>query len=544
MSTRSTTYSSNGADRRWLAVLSDRSARRLSVRKLLLSGALAASLLASLSSVALASTSIVDRLSTDKTAVEVVSIPTGTKLIKVALMKTLSGQGLIYKSISVAQRRYVPPAGYPVVDLQAATSTGSSIGGWAGRRLTTPVETRLQREARELKERIASETVEREAREKAEREAREKAEREARERAAREAKEKTEREAGEKAEREVKERVEREAREAVEREVRERLEREATAKLEREVKEKAEQEIRAREAREAAERAERELGRSSMRVGLDSGGWSWSSAVKDIAGAVHYIRSGYGNYNSDAQMQLLASNGLTLMPLFSGGSTIGSISRATYVATVVTWFKRYGRGGTFWAGKTDLGATTAEILNEPGNPYFWSDPGNYSGYAALATSAHEGLEALPSVNRPALLLSYDGGYGGVSYGRALVKTDPAITNIVGGWTVHPYGGHGSSSALGNRARVTETYADTHQPVYVTEVGWPTATGQPSTPDSQQWTEAQQAQNISGFVRWARSTGFVAAVDIFGYVDYGSNTLYGIERRDRSHKPSFAALAAA
>jgi hypothetical protein len=520
MSTRSTTYTS----------------------KLILSGVLVAILLTSLSSVAFASSSIVDRLSTDKTAVEVVSVPTGTKLVKVALMKTLSGQGVIYKSISVAQRRYVPPAGYPAVDLQAATSTGSPIGGWAGRRLTTPVETRVQRETRELKERIASETVEREAREKAEREAREKAEREAGERAAREAKEKSEREAGEKAEREVKERAEREAREAVEREVRERLEREATAKLEREVKEKAEQETRAREAREAAERAQRELGRSSMRVGLDSGGWSWSSAVKDIANAVHYIRSGYGNYNSDAQMQLLASNGVTLMPLFSGGSTIGSISRATYVATVVTWFKRYGRGGTFWAGKTDLGATTAEILNEPGNPYFWSDPGNYSGYAALATSAHEGLEALPSANRPALLLSYDGGYGGVSYGRALVKAEPAIVNVAGGWTVHPYGGHGASSALGNRARVTETYADTHKPVYVTEVGWPTALGKEATGDSLQWSESQQAANIKEFTLWARSLGYVRAVIDFNYADYGANNWYGIvDTSGTKHKLAYGTL---
>jgi hypothetical protein len=542
MSTRSTTYSPNGPERRWLAVPSDRPACRVSVRKLILSAALVVGLLASLSSVALASTSIVDRLSTDKAAVEVVSVPTGTKLIKVALMKTLSGSALIYKMISVTQRRYVPPAGYPVVDLQAATSTGSPIGGWAGRRLTMPLETRLQREARELKERVARETAERETREKAEREAREKAEREARERVVREAREKVEHEARELAEREVKERTEREAREAVEREVRDRLEREAAAKLEREAKEKVEQEARAREAREAAERAERELGKSSMRVGLDTGGWSWPSAVKDIAGAVRYIRSSYGNYNSDAQMQLLANYGVTLMPLFSNGSTIGSISRATYVSTVVTWFKRYGHGGTFWAGKTDLGATTAEILNEPGNPYFWSDPSNYSGYAALARGAHEGLEALPSANRPALLLSYDGGYGGVSYGRALVKAEPAIVNVAGGWTVHPYGGHGASSALGNRARVTETYADTHKPVYVTEVGWPTALGKEATGDSLQWSESQQAAQIKEFTLWARSLGYVRAVIDFNYADYGANNWYGIvDTSGTKHKLAYGTL---
>ncbi|MBA3808633.1 MAG: hypothetical protein H0X28_09615 [Solirubrobacterales bacterium] len=389
-------------------------------------------------------------------------MPTGTKLVTVAVMKTMTGEGIIYKTIAVSQVRYVPPAGYPVVDLQAATSTGTPIGGWAGRRLTSAAETKQQIEARELKEREAREKVEREAREAAEREARE------------------------------------------------------------------------REAREHVN--------SRMRVGLDAGGWDWASAVKDVGGAVRYVRASYGYYNSDSQMQLLASNSVTLMPLFTGGSSIGSINRSTFAGNVVNWFKRYGHGGTFWAGKTDLGATTAEILNEPGNPYFWSDPGNYGAYAALATSVHDALQALPAPDRPALLLSYDGGYGGDSYGRALVKADPAITMIVGGWTVHPNGGHGSSSAQANRPRVTEAYADTHQPVYVTEVGWPTATGKEATGDSLQWSESQQAANIKGFVLWARSLGYVDAVIDFNYADYGRNNWYGVvDTSGTKHKLAYATL---
>ncbi len=112
--------------------------------------------------------------------------------------------------------------------------------------------------------------------------------------------------------------------------------------------------------------------------------------------------------------------------------------------------------------------------------------------------------------------------------------------------MHPYGGASGSTggALGNRASVEAAHAESGKPVYVTEVGWPTDVGQPSTGDSQQWSEAQQAANITRFVAWARSTGYVAMVDIFGYVDYGTNDWYGIERRDRSHKPAFAALAGA
>ncbi len=162
---------SNGGDRRWLAVLPDMPARRTSLRSFSLCGALAASLLISLSSAASASTaSITDRLTTDRSALETVSLPPGTGLVKVAVMKTMTGEGIIYKTIAATQVRYVPPAGYPVVDLQAATSTGTPIGGWAGRRLTAAAETKQQIEERELKEREAREKAEREAREREERE--------------------------------------------------------------------------------------------------------------------------------------------------------------------------------------------------------------------------------------------------------------------------------------------------------------------------------------------------------------------------------------
>jgi len=460
MSTKSTPTC---ADRRRLLTLSQRAARRSSLRPILLCGVLAASLLTLFSSAALASTSsILDRLSANKSAVETTSLPAGTKLVKVAVMKNPAGEGVSYKTMPITQVRYAPPAGYPVVDLQAATSSGSPIGNWAGRRLTSAAETQQQREARELKER--------EAREKAAREAKEVAEREAR------------------------------------------------------------------------EREEHEHSSSTMRVGLDAGGWDWASAVKDVGGAVHYLRSSSSYYNSDSQMQLLASNGITLMPLFSGGSSLGSIDRASFSSNVVNWFKRYGHGGTFWAGKPDLGASTAEILNEPGNPYFWSDPGNYSAYSGLIEAVHNALAVLPEADRPRLLVSYDGGFAGDSYGRTLVKTDPNLLGLQLGWTVHPYGGHGSSSAQGNRPRVTEAYADTHQPVYVTEVGWPTAAGKESTGDSLQWSESQQAANIKEFVLWARGLGYVNAVIDFNYADYGNNNWYGIvNTTGAKHKLAYTTL---
>jgi len=277
-------------------------------------------------------------------------------------------------------------------------------------------------------------------------------------------------------------------------------------------------------------------------VGLNAGGWG-PSAFTDIAGAVKTVRL-ESRFATDSEVGAAASAGVSVGTWLVGtGGTIGKIDASKYAAEVVSLFRRYGRGGTFWQGRADLGAQNVEVLNEPGGSWAWTDPSNYAAYTNLLRTVHEALAAsFPADIRPKVLAAWDApnkpfGAGWVPLG-GLAYCD--------GVTVHPYGGSKGESggALGNRRSVEEAHALSGKPIYVTEIGWPTAPGQPATGDSQQWTEAQQAQNITGFIRWARSTGYVAAVDIFGYVDYGSNTLYGIERRDRSHKPSFAALAGA
>jgi hypothetical protein len=280
-----------------------------------------------------------------------------------------------------------------------------------------------------------------------------------------------------------------------------------------------------------------------MEVALDAGGWG-SSAFGDIAGAAKYVRL-QSRFATDSEVGGAAAAGVRVGSWLFGaaGGNIAAINPATMAAEVVAVFKRYGRGGSFWAGRPDLGATNVELLNEPANPYFWSDAGDVASYAALSRVVHAALEAnFPPATRPRLLLSFDGGYGHSEFGKAVLAAGGAADGV----TVHPYGGteNVTESAEGRRQLVVEAHEDTGLPVYVTEVGWPTAVGQSPTGDSLQWTEQQQAANITSFVRWARGTGFVALVVYFNYVDYGTNTLYGIERSDRSHKLAYAALAGA
>jgi hypothetical protein len=396
-----------------------------------------------LASSALASTtSITDKLSSDRTAIEVTSMPSGTTQFHVAVMTDLNGDGIKYLNVPASQARYVPSPTTPVVDVQAFGGSGA-IGGWAGRIQTTPG-----------------------------------------------------------------------------------------------AQEQPKEEAPREEIPPSEEPLTGELPGSRMIVGLDAGGWSWESAVKDFSGAVKYVRSSYTNYDSDSQMALLAKYGVQLLPLFDEWSS----------AHVLAWFQRYGHGGSFWAGKTDLGATTVEVVNEPGNPYFWGSGAqtDQAKYAATVEAYSHALEALPAPDRPRLLVSYDGGYEGDNYGRMLVKDDPGLLKLNIGWTVHPYGGTSNreQSALGGRSRVEQAYSETGLPVYVTEVGWPTAVGQPSTGDSLQWTEQQQAENINSFMGWAYRLGYVRAVVDFNYADYGTNDWYGIVNTSGTrHKLSYGVLAA-
>jgi hypothetical protein len=280
-----------------------------------------------------------------------------------------------------------------------------------------------------------------------------------------------------------------------------------------------------------------------MIVGVDAGGWG-ASAFSDRADATRYVRL-ESKFATDAEVGGAANAGVSVASwLFGTGSAISAINPATYAAEIVSVFKRYGKGGTFWRGREDLGSEAVEVLNEPGNPTFWRDPTDYSAYAALLQTVHEALVANFAASiRPKLLASWDGGEGpSGDFGQGWAALGGLA--YVDGVTVHPYGGSNGQNggALGGRAGVEEAHALSGKPVYITEIGWPTDVGASATGDSQQWSEAQQAQNIKSFVTWAKERSYIQMVVIFNYVDYGPDNWYGIERENRAHKLSFKALA--
>jgi len=270
-----------------------------------------------------------------------------------------------------------------------------------------------------------------------------------------------------------------------------------------------------------------------MLVGVGAGGWS---AATDIKGSVSYVTL---NTPSSSLVNTYNSAGVAVIDCMAGPYSSGGVSQLDANAWAANAVATYRASPSILA---------IEVLNEPGGTWFWGSnalsQANASAYANLLKTVHNAFVSAFGANRPALLASYDGGYsGGLTWGQMVWAADPNVASYIDGITVHPYGGTSSvsSSALGNRANVAAAHSATGLPVYITELGWPTAVGQPATGDSLQWSEADQATNIYNFVGWARSTGYIKAVIIFMYADYGSNNWYGIVRADQSHKKSYEDL---
>jgi hypothetical protein len=459
--------------------------------------ALAAMLTLAFASNAYAQTSITDRLSADHAAIEVTSEPVGTTEIHVAVMSDLAGDGIGYLNIPASQTSYVPAPGTPVVDVQALGADGP-IGGWAGRLRTTPVA-----DAEAATPGGAAEGLQAEGSEGSQEETAE---------GSVQAPESTQA--------------------ALSDELEEML---GVAKANKVSKKKK------RREEEKKRREEEEGGQGPperMVIGVDSGGWEGTSTFTDLAkGGVTYIRT-TNAYASHVEPESHAAGVHIATVVFGTGGSIAAISPSGYAAEVKSYFAKYGPSG----------ALAVEVLNEPGNSGFWSDPTDYAGYAKLAKAVHEALATLPAASRPVELCSWDGGeaspYPDKPWGEG-IKAAGALP-YCDGVTVHPYGGKtgGDGGALGGRKDVELAHSESGKPVYVTEIGWPTAVGQPPTGDSQQWTEAQQAANITSFMKWADTTGYVPMVIYFNYVDYGTNDYYGIETAARKHKLGFAALAEA
>lgn len=275
-------------------------------------------------------------------------------------------------------------------------------------------------------------------------------------------------------------------------------------------------------------------------LGLDMGTWSVPAEAKGCVDLVTVATPNHGGEASNIGAYL--GVGLKVAEVRVGPYGSGGV---------------LGLSATDWANaavaayRANPALVAIEILNEPSGTWFWGSnahgPGQHAAYARLIRTVRAAFDAALGVGKgPKLLASFDGGYaGGTAWGEQVMAADPHVYDLVDAITMHPYGGTGdrASSALGLRSGVAKAHQLSGRPVWITEVGWPTATSQPATGDSLQWSEAEQAANITSIVNWARSTGYVQALTYFAYQDYGSNMWYGVTAIGGRHKPSYGALGA-
>jgi hypothetical protein len=267
----------------------------------------------------------------------------------------------------------------------------------------------------------------------------------------------------------------------------------------------------------------------ALAVGINAGYWGACEPF-DLRTAVEYVR-----LDTPSDISAWTNAGLKVIADESGpydSSGVSGLDAHAYVERVIAFVRANPH---VWA---------VELLNEPGGQWFWGESAesaaNRTAYANLIVAVHDALVANFGGARPLILASYDGGHDSSNaWGEAWSQNATALADA-DMITEHPYGGVGdrASASLGDRANVQAAFAKTHKPIAITEVGFPT---KGPTGDSLKYSEAEQASNVARIVAWARSTGFVKAITIYGYRDSGTEGGYGLQRHDGTKKPGWLAL---
>jgi hypothetical protein len=275
--------------------------------------------------------------------------------------------------------------------------------------------------------------------------------------------------------------------------------------------------------------------------------WARTDAVMTSASLAGVDVLGILDYSAPWASSDPSGRGDTKYPPRSNGDY------ARYAAAVVA---RYGPGGSFWSSRPDLSPrplTAVQIWNEPWGYWFWKPDPSPAAYAALARAA---IGAIRAVN-PRVKILIAGDLLQVRTDRRIVgwleslrAADPGLAGLADAYAVHPYPYPRTLGPYDERIdprwdfrRVTLIHQiDPSLPIWITEVGWSTA----STSDSV--TEATQAAYVRGAIERALGEwgSYVERIFVYSYDRDSGNTAdregyYGLRRQDGSPKPAWSAL---
>jgi polysaccharide biosynthesis protein PslG len=334
---------------------------------------------------------------------------------------------------------------------------------------------------------------------------------------------------------------------------------------------------------------------ASSSVGADAGAWSgrvgvaghliWyadqqSEMSRLRAGGVDWTREDFlwdtieptkGNFNWSWPDKLMTSSSKTGMKVLAildysakwassgpnGDATYPPRDPAEYANYAAAIVRRYGAGGTFWSAHPELAPqplAAVEVWNEPWGYWDWKPNPDPAAYARLTKAAAEAVKAAnPSVKvliaGDVLQVRTDGKI--VDWLKNVLAAEPALNTLVDALSVHPYPYPRNLGPYDDRPDPRWDFrrlelvhqTDPNHPIWVTEVGWSTATGVDDAV-----SEATQATYVRGAVERALGQwgSYVERVFVYSW-DKSNGTSgdregnFGLRRADGSTKPAWAAL---
>lgn len=221
---------------------------------------------------------------------------------------------------------------------------------------------------------------------------------------------------------------------------------------------------------------------------------------------------------------------------------------ATFVKAVAD---RYAAGGTFWRSHPRLPVsplTAIELWNEPWLVYSWRSGPDPAAYARLVRAAATLVK--PSHPRITLLAAGDVAEENPGWLQALFQADIGLwkSNLVGAWSVHPYG-HDLSpydttappDARFDRVLLTRTQsleAGVNKPIWITELGWRTGGNSVDSVDEQTQAQYERDALVRATTEWR---SFVRRCFVFTWTKPALESNYNLIRPDGSARPAWAAI---
>lgn len=193
------------------------------------------------------------------------------------------------------------------------------------------------------------------------------------------------------------------------------------------------------------------------------------------------------NFNSlDAMIGGAAARGVRSMPfIYQRPPPTTKPQRRALASFAATMVRRYGRGGTFWAGKPPAATrpiTSWQILNEQNGPAYWGARPNPRLYAKALRAT---TRAIRKVNRRAEIVL--GGMFATPRGRGKLTSAQylnrlyrvkGITRFFNTVAIHPYaaGLKGVRKEIARTRRIMRRNGHRKGRLRVTEYGWGSARG--------------------------------------------------------------------